>query len=100
MIETHRDGFSELSDSVAYAFRCPASPRHRLLAESSEKPPFRSPMGLYHRDLVLACANRCDRKRGKASMSDVEAYSQVEIVAATRIALPSIENGKSTLSLP
>ena len=41
---THRDGLPRLSDSVARALRCPASPRRTLLAESLGKPPFRSSM--------------------------------------------------------
>ena len=38
---THRDragGFPRLSDGVAHGFRCPASPRHALLAENLGKP--------------------------------------------------------------
>ena len=29
---THRDGFPRLSDGVPHGLRCPASPRHALLA--------------------------------------------------------------------
>ncbi len=32
------DGFPRLSDGVAQGFRCPASPRHALLAENLGKP--------------------------------------------------------------
>ncbi len=32
------DGFSRLSDGVARSLRCPASPRHALLAENPGKP--------------------------------------------------------------
>ncbi len=39
---THRDGFPRLSGCVARGYRCPASLRHALLAESLGKPPFRS----------------------------------------------------------
>ncbi len=39
---THRDGLPRLSDGVAHASRCPASPQRTLLAESLGKPPFRS----------------------------------------------------------
>ncbi len=35
---THRDGLPRLSDSVAHASRCPASPRRTLLAENLGKP--------------------------------------------------------------
>ncbi len=39
---THRDGFPRFSDGVARGFRCAASLRHALLAESLGKPPSRS----------------------------------------------------------
>ncbi len=39
---THRDGLPRLSDGVAHALRCPASPQRTLLAENLGKPPFRS----------------------------------------------------------
>jgi hypothetical protein len=39
---THRDSFPRLSDGVARALRCPASPRRALLAENLGTPPFRS----------------------------------------------------------
>ncbi len=38
LIMTHRDGFPRLSDSVPHGLRCPASPRHALLAENLGKP--------------------------------------------------------------
>ncbi len=41
---THRDGLPRLSDGVAHALRCPASPQRTLLAENLGKPPFRSSM--------------------------------------------------------
>ncbi len=35
---THRDGLPRLSDGVAHALRCPASPQRTLLAENLGKP--------------------------------------------------------------